>query len=250
MRKSIIGLSAIALAAVSAPSFAQEEPSDGITITGNAAIVSDYRFRGLSQSSENFAIQGGFTVSHDSGFYVGTWGSSIDFGPGDGAEGAAEIDLIAGYAVEVTPGWKVDGGVTYYWYPGNDKGTELDIIEPYISIAGALGPVNTKLGIAYAPDQGSLGDNSSVYIYNDNNFPIPGTPLTLKTHIGYTESDSFLGGPDGSAIDYLAGVDATWKNLTFGVAYVNTDWSKKKYGGLKESLGADGTVLATLTAAF
>lgn len=243
MRQSILGLSALALAAVSAPAFAQDEPSDGFTITGSAAVTSDYRFRGVSQNQENFAIQGGFTLAHDSGFYVSTWGSNIDFG-GVG-EGSAEIDLIAGYATEFTPGWTIDGGVTYYWYPGNDKGTDFDIVEPYLAVSGTIGPVNTKVGIAYAPDQKSLGDASSVYIYNDNNAAIPGTPFTLKTHIGYAKSDSFLGGPDGDAVDYMGGIDTSWKNFTFGIAYVNTDWK-----GVKNAAGADGTVVFSLTAAF
>ncbi|MDX3899972.1 MAG: TorF family putative porin [Sphingobium sp.] len=243
MRKSIIGLSAVAFVAMAAPAFAQDEPTDGFTISGSVALTSDYRFRGVTQNQENFAIQGGLTVSHESGFYVGTWGSNIDFG-GTG-EGSAEVDLIAGYAFEVTPGWKLDGGVTYYWYPGNDKGTKFDIVEPYLSISGTLGPIGTKLGVAYAPDQGSLGDNSSVYVYNDNSFAVPSTPFTLKTHIGYTKSDSFLGGPDGDALDWLGGIDTTWKNLTLGVAYVNTDWK-----GVKNAAGADGTVVFSLTAAF
>ncbi|HUD29971.1 MAG TPA: TorF family putative porin, partial [Novosphingobium sp.] len=56
-----------------APAFAQdaEAPSE-ITVTGSAAVTTDYRFRGVSQSGGDFAIQGGITVSHASGFYVGT----------------------------------------------------------------------------------------------------------------------------------------------------------------------------------
>ncbi|MCP1470012.1 uncharacterized protein (TIGR02001 family) [Sphingobium sp. OAS761] len=243
MRKSILGLSAIALAAMSAPAFAQDESSDGITITGSATVTSDYRFRGVTQNQENFAIQGGFTVSHESGFYVSTWGSNIDFG--HVGEGSAEIDLIAGYSTEVASGVTVDGGVTYYWYPGNDKGTDFDIVEPYISVSGALGPVNSKLGLAYAPDQDSLGGNSAVYVYNDNNMAIPNTPFTVKTHLGYAKSDGFLGGPDGDLVDWMVGVDTSWKALTFGVAYVNTDWE-----GTKNAAGADGTVVFSLTAAF
>ncbi|MGE4323611.1 MAG: TorF family putative porin [Sphingobium sp.] len=248
MRKSIFGLSAIALAALSTPAFAQDEPSDGFTISGSAAVVSDYRFRGVSQNQETFAIQGGLTVTHDSGFYIGTWGSSIDFG--GAGEGSAEIDIVAGYATEFTPGWTVDGGVTYYWYPGNDKGTDFDIVEPYLSVSGTVGPISTKVGAAFAPDQASLGKNSSLYLYTDNSLAIPNTPFTLKTHLGYAKCDCGLGGPDGDALDWMGGVDMTWKNLTFGVAYVSTDWSKKRFGGLKEAAGADSTVVFSLSASF
>lgn len=64
----------LVLSAVPATAFAQEASDDGITISGNATVVSDYRFRGFSQSNEEAAIQGGFSIGHDSGLYVGTWG--------------------------------------------------------------------------------------------------------------------------------------------------------------------------------
>jgi len=80
--KAIAG--ALLLAATATPAFAQEETDAPapITITGSATVVSDYRFRGFSQSNEEAAIQGGFTVTHESGLYVGTWGSSIGFNNG------------------------------------------------------------------------------------------------------------------------------------------------------------------------
>src|SRR3546814_4237167 len=66
------------LAAAAFPSAApaQDEGVDAITVSGSATVVSDYRFRGFSQSDEEAAIQGGITVSHGSGLYLGTWGRS------------------------------------------------------------------------------------------------------------------------------------------------------------------------------
>lgn len=242
MRTSITGLLALALTSVATPAFAQEaeEDSSGVTISGSATVVSDYRFRGVSQSNEDFAIQGGFTASHDSGLYLGTWGSSIGFA------GGTEIDFFGGYSTEVASGLTVDVGATYYWYPSGTGDT--DVIEPYAAISGDIGPVSAKLGFAFAPDQASLGSNSATYLYTDLSTAIPNTPFTLKGHVGYAKSDSFLGGPDGDAIDYLIGVDVSWKALTLGVAYVNTDYTR--VGGVKETLGADGAVLFTIGAAF
>lgn len=240
MRTSIRGLSALFLAALATPVFAQDDDDTSITVSGSATLVSDYRFRGVSQSGEDPAIQGGFTVSHDSGLYVGTWGSSINF------SGGTEIDFFGGYSTEITPGVKIDGGVTYYWYPSGTGAT--DVIEPYISASGNVGPVFTKIGLAFAPDQQSLSDSSAVYVYTDASTPIPGTPLSLNGHLGFAKSDSFLGGPDGDAVDYSIGVSASYQALTLGVSYVNTDY--RKAGGLKESLGADGAVLFTLGASF
>lgn len=242
MRKIILGLSAVALTAVAAPAFAQEEASDGITITGGAAIVSDYRFRGISQSNEEAAIQGFATVSHDSGFYVGFWGSSIGF------NGGTEIDAIAGYTTKLG-GLTVDGGVTYYIYPGGTTAS-TDSFEPYLSVSGDVGPANLKVGAAYAFEgQSALADNSVFYAFGDVKVAIPSTPLTVKGHLGYSTSDNFsaLVG-DNDYIDYSIGVDATWKALTFGVSYVNTDVTKSF--GVKEGIGADGAVLFSVTAAF
>ena len=231
----------VAATAMSTPAFAQEEEaSDGITISGNATVVSDYRFRGFSQSNQEAAIQGGFSISHDSGLYVGTWGSSIGFANG------TEIDVFGGYSTEVAPGLTADIGATLYLYPGTSNSS---VIEPYFSVSGDLGPASIKTGIAWAPGgQDSLGDDSGVYIYTDAGVAIPSTPFTLNGHIGFAKSDSFLGGADGEVIDYSVGVSASYKMLTGSVAYVNTD--APKAFGYKESVGADGAVIFTLGVSF
>jgi len=231
------------LAAVAVPSVAhaeEEEDTSGITITGGATVVSDYRFRGFSQSNEEAAIQGTFTIAHDSGFYLGTWGSSIGFA------GGTEIDVYGGFAKEIAPGLTGDIGATVYLYPGANGAT---VVEPYVALTGTIGPASVKGGVAWAPGgQNSLGDNSAIYAYTDIGVAIPDTPVKLKAHLGYADSDSFLGGLDGSVFDYSVGVDFTWKALTLGVSYVNTDAPKTL--GYKEAVGADGAVLFSLGAAF
>jgi uncharacterized protein (TIGR02001 family) len=237
--KSIAG--ALLLAATATPAFAQEtEAPDAFTITGSATVVSDYRFRGFSQTNEEATIQGGFTVAHESGLYVGTWGSGIGFANG------TEIDVFAGFAKEVTSGVTFDIGATMYLYPGLSDST---IIEPYVSVTGTVGPATLKGGLAWAPKgQDFLGDESAVYVYTDAAVGVPNTPLKLKGHLGYAKSDSFLGGLDGEVFDYSFGAEVSWKALTLGVSYVNTD--ETTAGGWKDSIGADGAVLFTLGAAF
>ncbi|KTE22414.1 hypothetical protein ATE67_00195 [Sphingopyxis sp. H050] len=240
LSRACLGM-ALVLSALPATAYAQEEEeSSSITITGGATVVSDYRFRGFSQSDEEAAIQGTFTIAHESGLYVGTWGSSIGFANG------TEIDVYGGFSTELTPGLTGDIGVTAYLYPGTNNAT---VIEPYASLTGAIGPATVKGGVAWAPGgQNSLGDESAIYLYTDVGVAIPDTPIKLKGHFGYADSDSFLGGLDGNVIDYSVGVDFTWKALTLGVAYVNTD--APKIGGYKEAVGADGAVIFSLGAAF
>lgn len=239
LSRTCLGM-ALALTALPATAYAQEEEESSITISGGATVVSDYRFRGFSQSNEEAAIQGTFSISHESGLYLGTWGSSIGFANG------TEIDVFAGYSTEVASGLTADIGATLYLYPGT---ADSSIIEPYFSLSGDLGPASVKTGIAWAPGgQDSLGGDSGVYVYGDVGVGIPNTPITLKGHLGYAKSDSFLGGLDGEVLDYSVGVDVSWNVLTLGVAYVNTD--APKLGGYKESVGADGAVIFSLGASF
>lgn len=238
--KSIAG--ALLLAATATPAFAQEETEapDAFTITGSATVVSDYRLRGFSQTNEEATLQGGFTVAHESGLYVGTWGSGIGFNNG------SEIDVFAGFAKEVTSGLTADVGVTAYFYPG---AADTSIYEPYFALTGTVGPATIKGGLAWAwGGQDSLGDDSAIYAYTDVAVGIPETPLKLKGHLGYAKSDSFLGGLDGEVFDYSIGAEVSWKALTLGVSYVNTDETTAL--GWKDAIGADGAVLFTLGAAF
>lgn len=246
MRKSILGLSAVLLATVATPAFAQDA-GDGITISGGATVVSDYRFRGVSQSNEEAAIQGTINVSHDSGAYVGVWGSSIGFG------GGTELDIYGGFATEITPGITADIGLLYYYYP-NAAGNS-DFFEPYFSLSGAIGPVDAKVGVAYAiEDQSALGDDDNIYVYGDASTAIPGTPFTLKGHVGYTDgaTSGFSGAISGNYWDWSVGAEASYKNLTLGVAYVDTDVKDEPFSTSPgaNALGSDAGVVFSLGASF
>lgn len=239
MRNIILGVSALALAAVATPALAQDEATDGFSVSGGAALVSDYRFRGLSQTGEEAAVQGYATVSHESGLYAGFWGSNVNFA------GSSEVDAIVGYSRDVG-GVTVDGGVVYYIYPGGTTAA-TDYFEPYLSVSGDIGPVNAKVGVAYAFEgQNALGNDDNVYVYGDLTAAIPSTPLSVKAHYGYT--DGVLGGAGNNYADYSIGATATWKALTFGVSYVNTEGYASK--PVKEAVGADGAVLFSVSADF
>ena len=247
---------AIALMASTA-AFAQEEPTSPFTVTGSAALVSDYRFRGVSQTDEEMAIQGGFTVSHESGAYAGVWGSNLS---GWGTFGGAnmELDLVAGYAVSVGDA-TIDVGLTWYMYPGGADKT--DFAEPYIKVSGMAGPVKLLAGVAYAPKQEALGKvyftgqnyvdvadgidtpddpgdkEDNLYLWGDVSGGIPETPITLKGHLGFSSGNSGLG-PNGTSVaptgeywDWLIGADVAVGPVTLGVAYVDTSisWDDSRY---------------------
>ena len=233
---------------VATPALAQdgaEVAGSGLTVSGNAAIVTDYRFRGVSLSGGDFAIQGGVDVAHDSGFYVGTWGSSIDAGE---AFGEMELDVYGGWSGEVSPGVTVDVGLLYYMYPSGDTGADTDYFEPYASIATTIGPVGATVGVAYAWEQDSLGGDDNLYVYTDWSLGVPNTPLTLTAHLGYTDgvlAPPFLtGAADDSGLDWSIGATATvLGGLELGVSYVGVE-------GPAIDGFTDDTVVATLGMSF
>ena len=248
MRKSILGLSAVALAVLSVPAFAQDEPAPALTVTGSAAVVSDYRFRGISQTDKRFALQGGLTVTHESGFYVSTWGSSIDDYVAAGSD--QELDLIAGYS-RTFGAATIDVGVLYYYYP-RSGGANTDFVEPYASIKGTFGPATAKLSAAYAPKSralsvdGGLTREDNLYVAGDLAASVPNTPLGVSAHLGHSFGPSYLTIGD-EYTDWSVGATYTWSHLTFGVSYVDTD--KSLYSPTGRNISKAG-VVGSITASF
>lgn len=237
MRTSMKGLMALALLSASAPAFAQdaEGPPSDITVSGSVTLVSDYRFRGASLSDEDIAVQGGITVGHSSGFYVGTWASSID----GGSYGHTELDLFAGYGAEVAPGTSIDVGLLYYTYP-NGSGT-TDYFEPYASIKTTIGPASAKFGVAYAWDQAATGSDDNIYLFTDLGVGIPDSPVSLNAHLGYSDGSLALG--QGHYLDWSVGADfALGSGLTAGVKYVDSD--------LPSAHNTDSAIVFSIGAAF
>ncbi|TCP72574.1 TorF family putative porin [Sphingomonas sp. PP-CE-1G-424] len=256
-------------------------PPSAITVSGSVAIASDYRFRGVSQSDRQMAVQGGLTIAHESGFYVGTWASNL---AGWGTFGGAnmELDLIGGYKAKLGNGATLDTGLTWYMYPGGANKT--DFAEPYVKLSGTTGPATLTAAVAYAPKQQAIGKwyatgadaaagvytrpgakDDNLYLSGDGAFAITGTPITAKAHIGHSWGQDGLGPnatavtPTGKYWDWSLGADTTWRNLTFNVSYVDTDISRRDSAYLQPSFSkgqdgtgtiAGGTVVASLTAAF
>ncbi len=264
---------AVVLMLSATPAFADETaPPPPITVSGSVALVSDYRFRGVSQSDEEAAIQGGITLTHESGFYVAAWGSNL---AGWGQFGGAnmELDLIGGYKRSIGSGAAIDVGLTWYMYPGGSDLT--DFAEPYVKLSGTLGPVTALAGVAYAPKQRALGNFSNtpqsrgqsednLYLWGDASVGIPKTPATFKAHVGYSDGNPGLGpngtsvAPTGSYVDYLVGVDVTFKPVTLGIAYTGTDITRAKSAYLLPNFSstkdgssiAAGQVVFSISAAF
>ncbi|WP_343525975.1 TorF family putative porin [Sphingomonas sp.] len=266
---------------VAADTSADSAPPKALTVSGSATIASDYRLRGVSQSDRGMAVQGGLTLTHESGLYIGTWASNL---AGWGTFGGSnmELDLIGGYKVALAPHATVDVGLTWYMYPGGAAKT--DYAEPYAKLTGTTGPATLTAAVAYAPKQQAIGKwyatgadavagvytspgrgGDNLYLWGDGALALAGTPFTAKAHIGHSWGQNGLGpnatavSPTGSYWDWSLGADTTWRNLTFNVSYVDTDISDRASAYLRPSFskGQDGsgsiagaTLVASLTAAF
>lgn len=230
-----------------------QDAAGNFTLTGSATGISQYRLRGVSVSDEKPALQASLNVAHKSGFYAGLWASSLDgFGTYGGAD--VELDVIAGYTTAVASA-TVDGGLVLYTFPGTRGHTYTEL---FGSVSHAIGPVNAKLGVYYAPKRRSIGDADHVYPFADFAWPLEGTPVTLKAHLGYTTgTGSVYAGPRGHYLDYSVGADLAWRALTFNLSYVGTDIRKSEAdafytvpGGKTGRRLVDGAVLFSVTAAF
>lgn len=245
-KNGLCGLALIMSVGFAAPALAQDdaESTSDITVSANVALTTDYRFRGVGLSGGDFAVQGGVDVSHSSGLYIGTWGSSLEGKVNP--YGGLELDIYGGWSGEVASGVSIDVGGLYYLYPNGVSGLDLDYYEFYGSVSGDMGPVSAELGVAYAPKQDSLGTTDNLYIYTDLGVGIPDTPFSLSGHVGYT--DGFLTfTTDSKAWDYSIGAEyAIADNLSFGVSYVGVEGP----GGPLFDGVLDDTVVATLSASF
>src|SRR5512141_1643298 len=101
-----------------APAAEPAKPEPDFTFTGNVGLYSQYVFRGISQTNEKPAIQGGFDLGHKSGFYVGTWASNISWLSDTNADVSASVewDFYGGYKWTLPQDFVADFGVLYYWY--------------------------------------------------------------------------------------------------------------------------------------
>ena len=254
------------------PAIAQDVPKP-VTLSGSAGLVSDYRFRGVSQSDNHAAIQAGVTATHSSGFYAGFWGSNL---AGWGTFGGAniELDVIGGYKANLgSSGLTVDAGLTWYMYPGGADKT--DFAEPYVKLGATVGPASLLAGVAYAPAQQALGNWSNtptsrigskkdnLYVWGDAAVAVPGSAFTAKAHVGHSNGNPGLG-PNGTSVtptgaywDWLLGLDYRFGPVTLGVAYVDTDISRAGSAYLLPNFGtgsgksiAGSKIIGSITASF
>ena len=193
------------------------------SFSGNIGFTTDYRFRGVTLTDSGFAVQGGFDLSHSSGFYVGTWASNLD--EDTVGYGSAELDIYGGWSGTLVDGLSANVGVIGYLYPDAPAG-DFDYVEFLASLTGSLGPASITAGVAYAPDQDSLdfggGQRDNFYVYGKASVGIPNTPITLNGSLGYTDG-VLTYTADNKAFDWSLSADWAIGPVTLSAAYIGVE---------------------------
>lgn len=199
--KKILVPSLIALAIGSLASVAQAQTAPESTLSYNAGVVSDYRYRGISQSRLQPALQGGVDYADKSGFYVGAWGSTIKWIKDAGATaGSVEVDLYGGYKAAVGD-VAYDVGFLRYEYVGNKLGGTGSFVNANTNeVYGALtyGLFTAKYSHAVSDLFGNANTKNSYYVDLSAAFDL-GDGYSLVPHFGYQKVKNTA---NGSYTDY------------------------------------------------
>lgn len=203
--------------------------------SANVAMTTDYVFRGLSQTNEDPAIQGGFDISHDSGFYLGVWASNVEFD----STAQSEFDIYLGIGGEAGSGLGWDVGVLAYLYPGSEGDDDGgDTVEWYgklsYSFGGDLSPT-VGFGIAYSDDFYLLGDG--LYISGSIDLSLP-SDFAIGASVGDTNIDA-----DGfDYTDWKVYISKEVGGFGFELAYTDTD--------IDDCTVCDGRAIFTVSKSF
>jgi uncharacterized protein (TIGR02001 family) len=225
--KKLIGIAMLASAATAGAANAE--------VAGNVTFVSDYVFRGISQSDGGPAIQGSFTWSQDM-FYAGAWGSSTNLGIGE----SMELDLYAGFTPTTGPiNWDI--GLVGYFYPGaDDSGAEADYMEGIVKGSMDLTEQFSLGGaVAYSPEYfGETGD---------------ATYWEINGGFAVSEATRFTAAYGVQDVDAAPGDYSTWNigvthavhGFTLGATYSDTEDAFEN-GYALDSTNSDGRFVISI----
>ena len=290
LQKTAISAAAVALLTglTSVAAFAEEAAAPEVSpITANVTVASSYVYRGLTQTNNKPAIQGGFDYAHESGFYIGNWNSNISW-ISDGYPGSKpavtapiEMDFYAGFKKElIGEGFASDIGVLQYYYPtsglpgissasrvnaGTDgrqaAGVTPSTTEIYAAQNFTAGAATGFLKFSYAATNlfGIYNSKGAYYPDLTVNYDTGLFGVTANAHVGYQYvPNNLIYGGNTYNLSY-----ADWKfgftkdfggGLSGAVAYTGTNINKTAgsyvYTTANTGSAGKGTGIVSLTKAF
>lgn len=216
MKQSLTTIAITSLLAASTLSF-QAFATEGLS--ANVAMSSNYLWRGVTQTDDAAAISGGIDYAHNSGFYVGTWASNVDFGD----DTSAELDMYLGFGGDLGQGFGYDVGYIYYAYPDSaqtDSSNEYDFGEIYGSLSYSYFSVSANYGVN--TDDGAKLYDGALYISADAEFEVA-DGLTLGLHVGDYSFDN----DSNDYTDY--GISLSKGGFTFALSDTDMDNHDMKF---------------------
>jgi uncharacterized protein (TIGR02001 family) len=216
MRKLIL-VTAVMTVWAGVPAYAQEKKPDH-EVTYNASITSDYRYRGISQTRLKPALQGGADYAHNpTGFYVGTWLSTIKWIKDAGGDGNVEWDIYGGKKGELGSGFAYDVGILNYVYPSNKLHPNANTTEVYGQLG--YGPGYVKYSHAVTNLFGFADSKNSGYLDVGANVDV-GNGLVLNLHAGHQKVRNTS---SASYTDWKVGVTKDFGFVSGALAVVGTN---------------------------
>ena len=204
-------------------------PAPTSELSFNAAVTSDYRYRAISQTRLQPAVQGGADWVHkDSGLYAGAWASTIKWTRDAGGDGDVELDLYGGKRGTLTDAIGYDLGVLRYLYPSNALGNVPGFASAHTTeVYGQLswGPALLKYSHALTNLFGFVGSKDSGYLDLAANLEA-GAGLVVNLHAG-RQRIAHNGG--ASYTDWKIGLTRDFGVVTGALAYVDTNAGKGAY---------------------
>ena len=185
--------------------------------SANVGFFNQYSFRGIDQSGEEAAVQGGFDWAHDSGFYIGTWASNVDFNDNDSV---TEFDFYGGYTKEIQNGINLDLSMIGYTYPGAYASSKYDYYEYSFGLGKSIGPISFSTAINYSPEFFAKSGDAT---YWQGGLDYEFQEIKISGHVGkqWIDLETTYGAPD--YVDYSIGASYAWQGFDLSVAYVDTD---------------------------
>jgi uncharacterized protein (TIGR02001 family) len=208
----------LALASLATANVRAEDAKPADEVTFNAAVTSDYRYRGVSQSRLKPALSAGADyVNNPTGFYMGTWLSTIKWTKDAGGDGHVEWDIYGGKRGEIAPGITYDVGGLYYFYPSNGLPTSANTFELYGQVG--YGPGYIKYSHSTTNLFGTSDSKNSGYLDIGANFEVA-TGLVLNLHAG---RQNVANNGAFSYTDYKIGVTKDFGIVSVSLAVINAD---------------------------
>lgn len=211
----LAALSASMLVLTSVPAMAEDF---GVDVSANVGFVSQYSFRGIAQSNENIAVQGGFDFAHNSGLYAGVWGSNVNFNDGD--EANVEVDLYGGYS-GAFQGVNYDVGFIYYAYPGANSSLDYDFWEASLALGYDFDLFSASASVNHSPNFFADSGDAQYYALGVD-VPLP-AEFSLSAHLGHQDIDdnAAFGVPDYT--DWSLALNYNFEGFDTQIKYLDTD---------------------------